>query len=248
MHDSTWPALERARARGVRLGLCTGRIGRGRAADIARRVSADDLHVFQSGAVVSRPGVRAAFSSRLPAEAVSALVAVSRREREPLELYTELGFYLERENELTRVHARHLELEPERRDLLSLDEPPVRAQWVVSERDWPRFRDWTLAIGGLDVNPATAPWSPGTVFSNVTRAGTSKVSAMRWLAAHYGLGFPQIAMIGDGENDLDAIEAAGLGIAMGDSPDTVKRRARAVVAGVDAGGLAEAIALALTAE
>ena len=55
-HATTWPALDEARARGVRLGLCTGRFGRGLAEEYAARVDADGLHVFQNGAVISRPG------------------------------------------------------------------------------------------------------------------------------------------------------------------------------------------------
>lgn len=245
VHPATWPAVERARARGVRVGLCTGRIGRGLAQDLARRCGPDGLHVFQSGAVVAPADGAAVYASRLPAEAFRAMVERSRREREPLEAYGERSFLLEWHTALTRVHAEHLELQPELVDLLARAEPVVRAQWVVHEDDWPRWRDWTLALGGLDAHPATAPWSPGTVFSNIVAAGTSKGTALRWLAAHLGITPADVAMVGDGENDRDAMEAAGLAIAMGGSPATVRARAHAVVAEPDEGGVAEAIALAL---
>jgi Cof subfamily protein (haloacid dehalogenase superfamily) len=245
VHASSAGALARARERGVHLGLCTGRIGNGLALEYAREVSPDGLHIFQSGAVISRPGAPAERARRLTPESYRALVAISRREREPLEVYSETRFFLERHTPLTRVHAHHLEMEPELVEPDAIPEPAVRAQWVVPERDWPRFRELTLAIPDLEVNPATAPWSPGTIFSNVTRAGTSKASALLWLAAHLGLTPGEVAMVGDGENDLDALEAAGLALVMGGAPARVRAVADRVVAEADAGGLAEAIAIAL---
>lgn len=245
VHPSSWGAIDGARERGVSVALCTGRLGRGVALDLARRVDADGLHIFQSGAVVSRPGAPAEFASRLPAHVLEGLVAIGAREGVPLEMYGEARFFLDRLDGPTRVHAEFLGLEPEIANLLALPEPAVRAQWVVPEAAWPRLRAATLALGGIEAHPATAPWAPGIVFSNLVAEGTSKAAALAWLAARHGIGAAQVAMVGDGENDLGALRAAGLGIAVGDAPGRVKAAADVVVAGVDEGGLAEAIARAL---
>jgi Cof subfamily protein (haloacid dehalogenase superfamily) len=245
VHASVWPAIERAHAREVHVALCTGRIGRGDALEYARRVEPDGLHVFQNGAVVSRPGEPAEYASRLPEAPLRALVAISRRERVPLEAYSETRFFIEFHDALTRVHERHLGMPAEVVSFDQLPERIVRAQWVISERDWPRYRDWTLALGDVEPNPATAPWSPGTVFSNLTAKGTSKVSAMRWLAERLGIAPESVAMVGDAVNDLEVMRGAGLAIAMGNAEEPVKREADLVVAASDAGGLAEAIDAAL---
>ena len=244
-HPSTWDAIERARARGVHVALCTGRIGSGLALEYARRVEGGGYHVFQNGAVVSRPGRPAEYVSALPEDTFRAMVAVSRREGQPLEAYSETRFFLERHDALTRVHERNLEMTAEMADFDALPEPVVRAQWVVEEARWPHYRDLTLALGGVEANPAKAPWSPGTVFGNVTRAGTSKVTAMRWLLARLGLERGQVAMIGDAVNDLETMREAGLAIAMGNAEAPVKAEAAAVVASVDDGGLAEAVDIAI---
>jgi Cof subfamily protein (haloacid dehalogenase superfamily) len=241
IHESTWPALETARQRGVHVGLCTGRIGGGRSLELARQISPHDLHVFHSGAVITTPDGPAAYTSDLPRLAYTDLVALSRREAEVLEVYTSGAYFIERETERSRVHAQHLEMEPGHTDLLGLRGHLVRAQWVVDEETWARLRPVTAALEGIEISPATAPWSPGTIFASVTRAGTSKAGAIRWLAQHDGIGLENLAMIGDGENDLEAIQVAGLGIAMGNAPKAVQEAANVVVGDVDDGGLAQAI-------
>jgi Cof subfamily protein (haloacid dehalogenase superfamily) len=245
IHESTWTALEIAHARGVHVGLCTGRIGGGRALDLARQISPHDLHVFHSGAVITTPDGPAAYTSDLPRLAYADLVALSRREAEVLEVYIEGAYFLERESERSRLHAQNLEMEPSHTDLLALHGHLVRAQWVVDEDAWARLRPLTEAIGGLETSPATAPWSPGTVFASLTRTGTSKAGALRWIAQYYGLRLENLAMIGDGENDLEAIQVAGFGVAMGNAPQDVRDAANTVVGDVDDGGLAQAVHLCL---
>jgi Cof subfamily protein (haloacid dehalogenase superfamily) len=243
--ESAWHALTTARRRSIHLGLCTGRIGCGIALEHARRVSLDGLHVFHSGAVITKPDAPAAYISDLPRDAYDALVQIARREGATLEVYLENTYHLEVETELTRVHSQHLEMVPIVSDLATLEGHIVRAQWVVHESEWPHLLELTQRLPGIEISPATAPWSPGTIFASVTRRGTSKADALAWIAKHLDLMIAEVSMIGDGENDLGAIQAAGLGIAMGNSPAIVKNAADHVVNDVDSDGLAQAIDFAM---
>ncbi|ALA70927.1 haloacid dehalogenase [Geobacillus stearothermophilus 10] len=55
--------------------------------------------------------------------------------------------------------------------------------------------------------------------------GVSKLAGLRRLVQHIGVSLKETVMIGDGLDDLPAIEAAGLGVAMGNAPLEVKRAA-----------------------
>ena len=69
-------------------------------------------------------------------------------------------------------------------------------------------------------------------------AAANKGDALRALAEHLGIPLHQTAAFGDGMNDLRMIEAAGLGIAMGNAAPAVKARANRVTADCDSDGVA----------
>ncbi|MFQ3659329.1 MAG: HAD hydrolase family protein, partial [Anaerolineae bacterium] len=62
-----------------------------------------------------------------------------------------------------------------------------------------------------------------------------------WVARELGIDLNHVMAIGDAENDRDMIELVGLGIAMGNAPESLKAAARYVTAANDEDGVAEAL-------
>ncbi|MBP2622358.1 Cof-type HAD-IIB family hydrolase [Streptococcus oricebi] len=71
--------------------------------------------------------------------------------------------------------------------------------------------------------------------------GTTKASALARLAEKLAIKPEEIMAIGDANNDLEMLEFAGLGIAMGNASDYVKSQADAVTTSNDQAGVARAI-------
>ena len=71
--------------------------------------------------------------------------------------------------------------------------------------------------------------------------GTTKASALAALAKRLGIEPSQIMAMGDGNNDLEMLEFAGLGVAMGNASDLVKEKAKAVTSSNNQAGVARAI-------
>lgn len=241
---AVWSAADRARARGLRLGICTGRSGVGAALDYARRLDPDGLHIFDSGAVILGGDGVVHQAAALPPPQAARIRAIAEAEDVDLELYTaEGGYFVRRETAEITAHARMLGRSVALADLAQPPGQTVRLQFVARDgAAWSRARDATLALDGVDLHEATAPTMPGLIFASVTARGVSKLTAARRVAARYGLpDLTQVAMAGDGDNDLELIRAAGLGIAMANAPDHVRAAADRVVGHVAAAGLADAL-------
>lgn len=75
----------------------------------------------------------------------------------------------------------------------------------------------------------------------VMNKGVTKGNAVRILAQIYGINREEIIAIGDNENDISMIEYAGLGIAMGNAEESLKKVADHITADYQEDGVAEAI-------
>ncbi len=76
-----------------------------------------------------------------------------------------------------------------------------------------------------------------------TGPGVNKGAGLPALAAYLGIGVDGIAAMGDGDNDLQMVSGAGMGIAVANAKDCVKRAARLVTRAAAAeGAVAEALA------
>ncbi|MFC5847756.1 Cof-type HAD-IIB family hydrolase [Deinococcus petrolearius] len=243
VRGDVWAALADARARGVRIALCSGRPAIGNALDYARRLDADGWHVFQNGASVVNAQTGESLSEAFPEDALPRLIAHAHATDRLLEIYTDTEFAVTKPGDYAERHAALLGVPYTPRPPESLQGTRVRVQWVV-----PRAQEAEVVAephAGLDLHPSGSPVMQDVMFISATRAGVSKGSAVTRIAAQYGIPLERVMMVGDGENDVSAMRVVGHAVAMGNSEPPALAAARYTVAHVDAGGLREAAELAL---
>jgi len=248
--DKTRAALERARRSGVKVMLATGR------SHLTTRQVALDLGLEEPAVVFNGAAVYDAVADdflelfALPESVVEALLAhadvagflpivarsdgmFGRHARSELEARVLSGYpkvSLRHTAELPRNQALRVTLFSDQHDhshaLLLAVQRAVRHDAYHTHfalAAIAAFRDSTMQV--LDVQPPCA----------------GKAEALRVLAARHGIAPERVVAVGDADNDLPMIEAAGLGVAMGNATDTAKQAADRVIGHHGSDALAELI-------
>lgn len=242
--DRLWGAAATARARGQHLTLCTARLAAGATKHWAQQLDPDGWHIFHAGAVIWRPSTGAVESSDIGAAAVAEAIATGNSNGWVVEVYSWDDYAVDSDAPLAVAHSALLELPHRRRALDSIAGPVVRVQWVINQADTELAL--SLAPPGCHASAATSPSMPGAAFISLTLASVSKASGIAAVAGKIGVGMGDVMMVGDGQNDVPALEAVGWPVAIGDGAPQAKAAAKVIVAAVDDEGAAEAIDLSGT--
>lgn len=240
---AVWRAAERACAAGIRLALCSGRPAFGVALEYARKLDVDGWHIFQNGASVIHLGDGRTRSVSLPADSVATLIAQARRSDHVLELYGDNEYVAESASAWAHAHAALLGVPFQPRPFESLQQPVVRAQWLLSAEDAKRLM--AEPHPQLEIAQSSSPLMPDTMFVGLTHEGVTKGSALRGVASAYAIDLAEVMYVGDSGNDLSALRIVGWPVAMANADAAVLEAAAHRVGHVDAGGVAQALELAI---
>jgi Cof subfamily protein (haloacid dehalogenase superfamily) len=242
--DGVWKAADRARAAGLHLAVCTARLGSGSAWEWAQRLDPNGWHQFQTGASLMHTGTGDVRLQPLSGDAVAACQALAVANDWIFEAYANTDYIVDSSHPVAESHAGLLGIPYVHRSLGSLDGAALRVQFIVPDTDL----DECLAACPEDcwASGATSPIIPGWNFVSITVAGVSKASGVAALAELAGCSVQQTMMVGDGHNDIPAMQTAGYAVAMGNAHPDVFTVAGYRVASVDDDGVAEALDLALT--
>jgi hydroxymethylpyrimidine pyrophosphatase-like HAD family hydrolase len=108
---------------------------------------------------------------------------------------------------------------------------------------WPPGADLAeIRRAGEDAIGADYGWWTGhSAWIDVTRRGVSKASGVARVARSLGVAAAHVLAVGDGFNDVELLEWAGHGVAMGHAPRGLRDRADEVTGTLAEGGAAAAV-------
>jgi Cof subfamily protein (haloacid dehalogenase superfamily) len=239
-------ALKRAAARGLRVSIATGRMP----AAVDRYREELDIQaplIYYNGALIRDPASgRELLSHQLPRGILGKVFGlVANAPIDPLFFRDDRLYCLERSLPIRSF----------------CDDEGLRAHVIPDPDDFLGQGAFvkTLFIGHPDVLPIVRKDLEGVIggearlvrtashYLELVPAAASKGSALARLAEHLGVPLERVVAVGDQENDLEMIRAAGLGVAMPHAPAGVRSAADRIAPTPADGGLLAFFADALSA-
>ncbi len=247
----TLQAIEKAIAGGKRVALCTGRSLQSARA-IAEQTHPEAILIFHSGALIfetlNGPLLKAV---NLPRALAFEIITYFKQEGYDPLVYESvpegLHFWYEPPRSVNEWQRRYIEgsgpracqiadlwdapfVDPAQVAIAGSQEAIDRMRTCLSER-WPEIGVILSrsTLGGVN-------W-----FMEVVPTQVSKAQGLAVLGTTYSIRPQEMIAVGDNFNDLDMIEYAGFGVAMGNAPEAVKELADFVAPSNDEEGVAYVI-------
>jgi hypothetical protein len=232
-------AVAAAQGRGVRVCVATGRMWRS-AEPWVRALGADSPAIlYNGGQVLDFASGRTLYERLLPRAAGRVALALARRDPDVQpHLYLDDRVYVERPHPLTDAYAADdglsYDLVPSLDAMLTRD--PHKLLMIGAPERVEALQD-AVRAAQLPVHAVQSE----PVYLEILPPGVSKGAALASMLDTLGLSAAETIAVGDNWNDVEMIEAAGLGVAMGQAPPGVRARADYVCRTADEGGVQEVI-------
>jgi Cof subfamily protein (haloacid dehalogenase superfamily) len=245
VHPRTQAALSAARAAGVVVMLATGRSSGG-VREIARRYTPGMPAIVFNGAALYSPDEDRVLERSMLPTALAARVLAFARDRPLLPVVaTPDGQYTRAP--LTEGEARVL---ADFRQL-HVQDPPLPLEQVIRitllSEHHPDSQALHAEIEGVLQEPAYVTHFPLEALPQFKGSSIQvvdvqpdcggKAEALRVLSQRYGVEPSRVVAVGDADNDLPMLAAAGLGVAMGNGTDNAKQVARRIIGHNDSDAL-----------
>jgi Cof subfamily protein (haloacid dehalogenase superfamily) len=238
-------ALNNVRSRGIQIAISTGRPPKS-SLNIIKKLPLSNYHIFFDGALVSnyRTG-KVAYNQTIDQDLVKQLVFSAREKDIFLELYSKYACFAAIENWWTEANRNVYGIDTHIQNLddIWLSEKIMKGVLVIMNADEKDFvNDFCRHYAGkLEFREVQSPPYSEVTFINVLSKGVSKGKALEVLAKQLCIKLEEVVAIGDWINDIPLLTTAGLGIAMGNAHDDLKKIADFVTLTAEENGLAMAI-------
>ncbi|MFS0781835.1 Cof-type HAD-IIB family hydrolase [Bacillus sp. 1P06AnD] len=222
----TKQALMEAQEMGVKVVLASGRPTYAMT-EIAEELSLSSygsyILSFNGGKIINCQTNEELFNSVLSVDDVHRLFDISKRENVWIHTYVGNEIITAEENEYTTIEGEitGMPVKEEPSFKKSISKPVVK---VLMLEDPDKLKEVESKLQ-KELNNEFSVMRSKPFFLEITEKGVTKGTSLNQLIQMCGIKRDEVIAIGDSYNDLEMIEFAGLGVAMGNAPEDIKEKA-----------------------
>ncbi len=237
----TLAAVRAVRESGVKITLATGRMP-GSARPYAEQLALDVPVINYHGAMIQHALSREIIFRRvIPVNLAEELVGFLQKKQLYVQIYLRDQVFTRELNKYSDLYKRIAKVRIEQRDLLQLlQEEPEGVEKILvinEEHAISKLADILGQRYGRKIHLTKSK----PIFLEFTEITVNKGAALASLAESYGFAREEVMAIGDSFNDLEMIEYAGLGVAMGNAGPEVRAKADVITGTNQEDGVAQAL-------
>lgn len=231
-------AIRQAIGQGVTVMIATGRMYAS-ALPFAKQLELDvPLITYQGALVKTSVSGEVLYEKLLDAQTAFAAIRIGREHGVHMQAYSQDRLYAQEANEHADAYTRLSRVPYHVRDLMDVSAEGVPKLLYAGEPEFldrfaPKVRE---ALGNRANVFKSKPY-----FLEVTHPEATKGQALDYVVRRMGIARENVMAIGDSYNDIDMLEYAGLGIAMANAPEAIRRKADYVTGHHEQDGVAEAL-------
>lgn len=186
-----------------------------------------DGYILLNGQICCDQNFTPFYDSPFPRENLAPILEIFRSKKFPILLVSKDRFYINTVNELVEAAQKALSVpipeisDYQGEDLYQLDIYALPGELEDVAAQIPHCKTMRWHSYGIDVIPDTG----------------GKMNGIRQMLTHIHCTPEEIIAFGDGENDIDMLKFAGIGVAMGNANDLVKSSADFITKDIDDDGI-----------
>ena len=227
--ESNLKVLEELKRKGIKTFLATGRHFE-ELKDLGMGEIVFDGYVMLTGQICTDQDKNLIFGNPMKRENAEFLFNAFEKKELPMMLVEKDHFYVNMQSDIV----------VDGQAAISSPMPPISAYEGA-----PVYQ--IVVYGGKEVERELAKKVPNCTFTRWSDFGVDiiskdggKVIGIQKVLEHYGIRREEMIAFGDGENDMDMLQFAGIGVAMGNAEEEVKAAADYVTADIDDEGILKA--------
>lgn len=226
--ESTREVLLTLRSQGHRLCIATGRSFHSLCDGGFQELIDWDAYLCNNGQAIYDHDHHLLHQTPIDPEAVAAVLALSEEKKSPVFMMGEVDRLTSEADD--RVRASHEFFKENIPDVAPYDGTPVIMMIIYGdEKDFEEYQN----IAGIDVIPGQS------CYADVVRQGYHKFMGIQKVLEHFDC--KEYIAFGDSLNDVEMLEHASIGIAMGNAHEELKKIADFVTENVEDDGIAHAV-------